>query len=293
MNRRRFAVALALLLPLAACATPPGTAEPDPLAAEACAVLRDRLAQAQPATPATAALAERLQVDCVPLGRAYAEALRRSALAGAATPVPTLRGPTEPAEQLVERLDGATRQLQVALWADQGTVERFYSGSGGTTPPGRPVVWVTLVPELQEWCSSLDWSDPSPAARGAGYQRISQRLGLPPSTLNDRFVLLWIEPERLLRPCADPDPGRLSCGPGFPEAIEVPDLEREAYAAWFANQAGSAYAATGAPWTRYGWTYDWGPGAGDPPYGASEFMLAPSTAYGIERTELAEDYCTP
>jgi hypothetical protein len=154
---------LAALL-LAACAGLPQTVE-DPLAAEACDVTRERLAAAQPGTPEAAALAARIASDCETLGRDYAEALRASALAGAVTPIPDLRSPQDPAERLVERLDGATRQVQVVLWTDQRTVERFYAGEGGTTPPGRPVVWVTLAPELQEWCATLDWSDPAPEAQ--------------------------------------------------------------------------------------------------------------------------------
>jgi hypothetical protein len=287
-NRFAQASLLAALL-LAACAGVPQTAE-DPLAAEACAVTRERLVTAQPGSPETAALAARIASDCESLGRDYAEALRASALAG---PIATLRSPEDPTERLVERLDGTTRQIQVVLWADQRTVERFYAGEGGTTPAGRPVVWVTLAPELQGWCSSLDWSDPAPEARAARYQRISQRLGLPPSALNDRFVLLWVEPERLLRPCANPDPADEACGAALPDSIAVPDLTRDAYAAWFTGNVGSSYAASGAPWTRYGWTYDWAADADEPPYGASEFMLAPSTDYRIEAVQGAAAYCTP
>jgi hypothetical protein len=291
-SRIAGAALLAALLLLAACAGVPQTAE-DPLAAEACAVTRQRLATAQPGTPETAALAARIVRDCEPLGRDYAQALRASALAGAATPIASLRSPDDPTERLVERLDGTTRQIQVVLWADQRTVERFYAAEGGTTPLGRPVVWVTLAPELQEWCARLDWSDPAPEAQAARYQRISQRLGLPPYALNDRFVLLWVEPSRLLRPCADPSPADDACGAALPDSIEVPDLTRDAYAAWFAGNVGSSYAARGAPWTRYGWTYDWAADAAEPPYGASEFMLAPGTDYAIEAVQPAAAYCTP
>jgi hypothetical protein len=288
----RFAQTLLLAaLLLAACAGPQ-TAE-DQLAAEACAVTRERLATAQPGTPETAALAARIARNCETLGRDYAEALRASALAGAATPIPDLRSPQDPTERLVERVDGTTRQIQVVYWTDQPTVERYYAGKGGTTPPGRPVVWVTLAPELQEWCARLDWSDPAPEARAARYQRISQRLGLPPYALNDRFVLLWVEPSRLLRPCADPDLDRDACDAALPDSIEVPDLTREAYAAWFIGNVGNSYAASGTPWTRYGWTYDWAADAQQPPYGATEFMLAPDTDYAIEAVRPAATYCTP
>jgi hypothetical protein len=277
---------------LAACVGLPQTAE-DPLAAEACDITRQRLSTAQPGTPETAALAARIVSDCETLGRDYAQALRAAALAGAATPIAPLRSPQDPSGRLVERLDGTIRQIQVVVWADRPTVERYYAGDRGTAPPGRPVVWVTLAPELQEWCATLDWSDTAPEAQAAAYQRISQRLGLQPYALNDRFVLLWVEPERLLRPCADPNLARNACDAALPDAIEVPDLTREAYAAWFAGNVGNAYAASGAPWTRYGWTYDRAADADEPPYGASEFMLAPSTDYAIEAVQRPTAYCTP
>jgi hypothetical protein len=283
---------LAAVLLLAACAGLPHTAG-DPLAAEVCDLTRQQIATAQPDTPETAALAARIASTCEALGRDYAQALRAAALAGAATPIAPLRSPRDPTARLVERLDGTVRQIQVVVWADQRTVERYYAGDHGTAPRGRPVVWVTLAPELQEWCATLDWSDPAPEAQAAAYQRVSQRLGLQPYALNDRFVLLWVEPERLLRPCADPDLDRNACDAVLPGSIEVPDLTLEAYAAWFAGNVGNSYAASGAPWTRYGWTYDWAADAEEPPYGASEFMLAPSTDYAIEAVRPAAAYCTP
>lgn len=278
MPMRRLPALLTILLALGGCvATPTVPTADDPLAARVCQTTRDRLAQASPATPQTAALAARLETECDALGRDYAAALREAAVIGAVADIPPLRRP--PAEAAV---------TDAVLWADAATVERFYGGDGGTTPAGRPVVWVTLAPELRDWCRTLDWSEPASA-----YQRVSQRLGLPPWALNDRFVLLSVAPDRLLRPCADPDPGQTACGPAVAETVAVPDLTRDAYTAWFAANVGGAYRPEGAPWTRYGWTYDWGADAATPPYGASEFLLAPATGYRIDGVVVAEEYCAP
>lgn len=65
----------------------------------------------------------------------------------------------------------------------------------------------------------------------------------------------------------------------------------EAYAAWFTGNVGKDHAASGTPWTRYGWTYDWAADADEPPYGASEFMLAPGTDYEIAAVQRAAVYC--
>lgn len=273
---------------LSACtALPPATEEPDSLAGEVCDVTRQRLASAQPETPATQALATRIDTNCEQLGRAYAEALRDAALAGEASPAPPLRSPQDP-DDIVRRGE----RIRAVLWTNGNTVERFYSGETGSTPSGKPVVWVSLAPELRQWCSSLDWSPSTPERLAAGYQRISQRLGLPPYSLNNRVVALWVKPDRLLRPCADPGTEEDSCSSDFPASIDVPDLNREAYAAWFADNVGYAYSAGGAPWTRYGWTYDWADDTEDAPYGITEFMLAPDTDYEIAGRYKAEDYCT-
>ncbi len=273
---------------LSACtALPPATEEPDSLAAEVCDVTRQRLDSAQPKTPETQALATRIEANCEQLGQTYAQALRDSALAGKESPAPALRSPHDP-DDVVQQ----GGRIRVLLWTNRETAKRFYSGHQGSTPAGKPVVWVTLAPELREWCSSLDWNGSTPEQRAAGYQRISQRLGLPPYSLNDRFVSLWVKPDRLLRPCADPSTEGDACSPDFPASIEIPDLTREAYAAWFADNVGYAYSPGGAPWTRYGWTYDWAADTDAPPYGISEFMLAPDTDYEIAGRHKPEDYCT-
>ncbi|WP_136247430.1 hypothetical protein [Halomonas borealis] len=260
----------------------------DPLAAEVCDVTRQRLAEAQPQTPGGQALAADIAAECEGLGRDYSEALKEAAVFDDdQAPAPTLRSPYD-ADEVVRRGE----RVRVALWSNQQTVDQFYTAESGTTPPGKPVVWVTLAPELKQWCSGLDWSSDDPQQRAAGYQRISQRLGLPPYALNDRFVTLWVEPERLMRPCADPGTEGHACRVELPESLGVPDLKREAYAAWFTDNVGSAYSAEGAPWTREGWTYDWGVEEGESPHGVSEFMLAPRTEYEIEGRYKAEDYCT-
>ncbi|MFG6138519.1 hypothetical protein [Halomonas sp. B23F22_10] len=289
--KRSFAIVGLTALPLWSVAyaeMPSSDAQDDPLAAEVCDVTRQRLSEAQPETSGGKALAASITAECESLGRDYADALRGAAVTDDdREPEPVLRTPHD-AEEVVNRGD----QIRVAMWTNRTTAERFYSEASGTTPPERPVVWVTLAPELRQWCSRLDWSSDDPSHRAAGYQRISQHLGLPPYALNDRFVTLWVEPERLLRPCADPGTEGHACRAEFPEDLSVPDLTRESYAAWFADNVGNAYSAEGAPWTREGWTYDWGVEEGESPHGVSEFMLAPRTDYEIAGRYKAEDYCT-
>lgn len=175
MNHR-FAISWALIVPLllSACAgLPPATEQPGSLATEVCDVTRQRLAAAQPGTPETEALAIRIETDCERLGQDYATALRDSALRGATASVPDLRSPHDPGS-VVRQGD----KVRVALWTNQDTAEQYYAGNTGTTPPDKPVVWVTLAPEIQQWCSGLDWSGAPPGELAADYQRISHHSGL-------------------------------------------------------------------------------------------------------------------
>ena len=71
---------------------------------------------------------------------------------------------------------------------------------------------------------------------------------------------------------------------GTPKVIGVPD-----YPSFFASLYVDSYSTDGAPWTRLGYTYDWG---GRSEVGLSEFMLAPETAYAVRSASSIADYCS-
>lgn len=183
---------------------------------------------------------------------------------------------------LVWRSDGGRREILVAVWMSQSSYERFYAAGAGRTPAGRPVVWVTAAPQIRETCRGF---------AGPGLEaRLKQHLGLAPEWRYDRFVEMWVDPGDLFRPCPDPDPADGRCETGLPgENARVPRVAD--YRAFFADLHVRSYRADGAPWTRLGYTYDWAPGASE--IGASEFMLAPDSAYTVARTAITAEYCRP
>ncbi len=145
-------------------------------------------------------------------------------------------------------------------------------------------LWVTVVPEMKRFFG--DGSSPQPL-------RIAQLLGTPPEYgQEDRsMVEIWVSPADIFRPCPDqeitnrecqadflPDPFRPFPPAELFRATEGP--ERGVfmnYTGWFNNRKKYIYynarnypASEPYPWTRLGYTYDWG----SPNHvGLSEFVV--------------------
>ena len=173
------------------------------------------------------------------------------------------------------------QQVQVVAVMSAEAQQRFYSTEEGQLP-GFPVLWVTLGSQLQDACRSFEAGD------ATGLQlRVKQYLGLDPDRTYDTVVVLWVEGARLFRPCPDPDPSKMTCGFETPEDARVPDLDD--YKKWFEALYPDRYRVEGGPWTRLGYTYDWG-GEGTE-VGASEFLVAPSTTWNRVDVQPLEAFC--
>ncbi len=67
-----------------------------------------------------------------------------------------------------------------------------------------------------------------------------------------------MRPQDRYRPSADPSPTDCEAELDFPGSAEV--TVSESYKSWFENNANNSYLLTryGFPWTRLGYTYNWG-----------------------------------
>jgi hypothetical protein len=178
---------------------------------------------------------------------------------------------------------GGREVLAVAVMTAD-TYGKYYASGAGTTPSSKPVLWVTLAPQLRDWCRHLRRALREDAARLR--KRVVQRLGLSPTTPYDRVVELWVDPAKVFRPCPDPAPGDDHCElqmKGAPQVEGIAD-----YPSFFASLYVGAYGIEGAPWTRLGYTYDWG---GGKEFGESEYMLTTSTHYEVASAGSVSDYC--
>ena len=157
-------------------------------------------------------------------------------------------------------------------------------------------IWVTVVPELKNYFIGSDSCPPD-------VKRIKQLKGLNPAWEYSWLVQLWVDPKYLFRPTPDPEitdhEGELSVriaeenwtfpsdSNAFMTLIDeklylekgfIPTAEPVLFKTWFSKKAEpSNYDTSGAiggwdsPWTRLGYTYDWG----DPSdhLGVSEFRV--------------------
>lgn len=180
---------------------------------------------------------------------------------------------------------GQSRVL-VAAFMDRSTYETYYRQSIDERAKRyllRKSLWVTLVPELQnafmrgcarDWPPKLDRCPPTP-------KRVARLLGLPPNKDYEILVELWVNPQDLFRPSADPEITDHEAEP----AVKNEDgswsfrsdqnpfsridesrlfLDRMGgtpvpFKTWYAELA-ERYDPHrwDAPWTRLGYTYDWG-----------------------------------
>ena len=146
----------------------------------------------------------------------------------------------------------------------------------------RPL-WVTLVPDLQRFCRGY-----RPRRKRSLDLRLEQLLGLPPGDGKTRFAELWADPKVLYRPCPDPEITDRECGLDFPVAGGKLVIEDE-YRRWFEDLRESSYGEKGYPWTRLGYTYDWGNRRRV--VGLSELIVPAGAAATVRAVVTTEGYC--
>jgi hypothetical protein len=119
--------------------------------------------------------------------------------------------------------------------------------------------WVTVAPQLQGFFSrNVD--------RNANLTlRAAQLLGLPPTTSNLYFVEMYVHPDDLFRPSADNEINDTNA------SLSIPTNINATYKQWFDAYTVSSYFPQKYPWTRLGYTCDWGNPTTEE--GLSEFVV--------------------
>lgn len=170
-------------------------------------------------------------------------------------------------------------EVLVVTWTDW----RGYDGGEGTDMTLGRDVWVTLVPDLQDFCRRLPQRHSKAVSR-----RLEQVLGLPPDDGRDRFVEIWAHPQDLLRPCPDPEISDHECELDFP--VSAYSVLSPHYKTWFDNLMATTYGEGGYPWTRLGYTYDWGRRRGSE-VGLSELLIRKGAQVTISKVHEDLLYC--
>ncbi|MBK8453520.1 MAG: hypothetical protein WAQ53_14795 [Thiofilum sp.] len=155
-----------------------------------------------------------------------------------------------------------------------------YDKDIGKTIPITREVWVTAVPELQNFCKGIANVD----------LRLKQALGLPPDGNKTKFVEFWVNPVDLFRPAPDPEITDTVAELEFRPPNRNYTLS-PAYIKWFNSLKDSSYGDKGYPWTRLGYTYDWG--KPNNPIGFSEFVINKGAKVEVKSVKTTADYCKP
>ncbi|MCL2063807.1 MAG: hypothetical protein FWG98_05495 [Candidatus Cloacimonetes bacterium] len=106
--------------------------------------------------------------------------------------------------------------------------------------------------------------------------RFKQLLGLPPNTSYSHFTAFWVSTENILRPAYNQD----VTFPEMPSHFE--STVDETFLHWFNNNKLFSYFEELYPWTRLGYTYDWGSSYTN--YGLTEFIVLPNTSVNVKFT---------
>jgi hypothetical protein len=193
------------------------------------------------------------------------------------------------------REDGPGSRVLVVSWVTAQVASYYLCPEGGCGPDdtckeGRECPnyrydsWVTVAPELKDY---FGHAMPEPL-------RIAQLLGLPPGDAGRKAYMLemYVSPRDLFRPCPDPEITDCQCELDFPQDLfRIFDPAALIYAdqnavndyvdyrTWFENRTEFIYTAEYPyPWTRLGYTYDWGNPRN--PVGLSEFVVHGKQADG-------------
>lgn len=210
----------------------------------------------------------------------YAEAVRLASKdRHPAEIVTNLTAITEANTRLTWKGPAGQKKVLVATWVGS---DEFDSKIGQTIPTRE--LWVTVVPELQRFCRTHPGGKP-PALR------IKQLLGLPPDYHVTKFVEVWVSPSDLFRPSPDPEITDRQAELSLEAARTRPHPPDQVHIQWFTKNRRELYPPdhpSGFPWTRLGYTYDWGNPQN--PIGLSEFVVRKGASVKIHRIVPTDSY---
>ncbi len=136
--------------------------------------------------------------------------------------------------------------------------------------------WLTVAPQLQAFFREKVDHNANLTLRAA------QLLGLPPSNYNLYFVEIYVHPADLFRPSADNEINDTTASLTIPKNINA------TYKQWYDGNTVSSYYPKKFPWTRLGYTFDWGNPATNE--GLSEFVLRKNSTVMVHSVSSTAEY---
>ena len=212
------------------------------------------------------------------LNERYKAAVADAATADTSEISKNLTAITDANPSLIWRGENDSRQVLMVTW----TSYTGYNDKVGQTITLSREVWVTAAPQVQEFCAFwkvMPWDLDL---------RLEELLGLPPNSGKTTFVQFWVSPNDLFRPSPDPEITDQEAEVGLPTSSLYVTVD-QSYLQWFVILLGSSYGDNGYPWTRLGYTYDWGNPFTE--VGLSEFVIRSGASVAVESVTATADYC--
>jgi hypothetical protein len=237
------------------------------------------------------------RIDCATYSRrpeAFCEAMKDAEVAKPSDIYTGLTAVTPYNEDLIWSGTRGQSRLLVLTWSsfiDRTSADSGYNPGDGYRE-GRSLVsardvFVTIAPELREFCQSN-----GPFEDVA--LRLEQLLGLAPQGGQDsqgnhrEFVKLWVHPQYLFRPSPDPEITDSQAELDFAQWDRFVKVSQE-HVQWFNHFKSMSYEESGLPWTRLGYTYDWG--NPDSAVGLSEFVIKQGATVEVHSISPTQEYC--
>ncbi|MBS7224767.1 MAG: hypothetical protein KH050_05435 [Clostridiaceae bacterium] len=172
--------------------------------------------------------------------------------------------------------DEENDRVQLVFWTDQAA-EEFKKDDQLTL---EEYTWAYADLELASWGAAN-----KDVLKNSKDARIRQMLGLPENAKGSTFVLVSVTPERVLRAAYQPDAQLKKMSLAFEETVD------QDFISWFNGQVTANYFENPHPWTRLGYTYDWGK-TGDDHYGVTEFVIPAGTKVTVKDTFTNDEMIT-
>ncbi|MEQ8999155.1 MAG: hypothetical protein RID53_21865 [Coleofasciculus sp. B1-GNL1-01] len=223
-------------------------------------------------TPVTLASVDSSLLETL-LKRSYLRAVKDAEVADESEISTTLQAISANNPNLKWRDYQGQKQVLMVTW----TSWNGYDNQVGLPMELSREIWVTAVPELQTFARTVNFDPESLTLR------LEQYLGLPPHNGKTKFVEMWVNASDLFRPCPDAEINDTRCDVKFPETVDPQHQD------WINTLQLASYGDKGYPWTRLGYSYDWGSLDGE--IGASEFIVRKGANITIESVKNTVDYC--
>ena len=165
--------------------------------------------------------------------------------------------------------------------ADKGVLVLIFTRYNSSYPVNSTIstwwgeTWVTVVPDLRQFFQQNVGAEENKTLRTC------ELLGLPWNSKNTFFVEAYVQPKDLFRPAGDNEIYDDTAGMALPVNATAD------YVKWFNGNIISSYFPKTFPWSRMGYTYDWG---SESHIGLSEYVLMKNSTIYVTSVSTVTGY---